>query len=81
MWAKLLELLGLASGTGLNKLIGGINYALLAGVLAWSVTHVKEIDELMNQELQFRTSVGFLLLMVGIAFLLLELARRSRPDA
>lgn len=67
----ILKVLGLGGESSVvNKAIGAVNYLALAPVAIWLYKHREDI-------LTFHIDVGTLALVVGAAFLLLELNRRN----
>lgn len=65
-------LLGVGNGASTaSNTQGIINHAVALPSLAWLVLHA-------DQQLHFTTSLGFLALLLGIAYVVLEFTRRSR---
>lgn len=68
-----LKLLGLANGAStVNKVVGVLNYAAILPLITYLVKHADE-------QVHFSASLGFLALLTAFVFVLLEVARRSRP--
>lgn len=71
MIGKLLSFLGFGGSQGLvSKVTGGLSYLSLAGLLAWLLPNA-------NKMISFQTSYGFFALIVGFAWLVLEVVRRN----
>lgn len=66
-------------GSLVNKAVNGINNVALYSVVVYALTHVKQVDDLLAQQIEFRTSVGFLMLAAGVTWLVCFVAARSRP--
>lgn len=62
----------LGNGTVLNKVAGGLNYLAMIPLATWFMSHADET-------IKFETSMGFLGLMIAVAFFVMEVVRRSRP--
>lgn len=72
MLDTVLKILGLASGQSMTNTVGGIaTHAAFIPVILWLLTH-------MSESVSFNTSYGFLALIAGIAYFVLEILRRSR---
>lgn len=68
------KLFGIGVGGSLVNTIGGvINHVATVGILIYLV-------ENGEQEINFRTTLGFLALIVGFIYVLLETLRRSKPS-
>ncbi len=71
MLEHLLAFLGLSNGaSALNKTLGAVNYLAIAPFAIWLWAH-------RDEQITFTTSLGFLCLVAGAIFALLELNRRS----
>jgi drug/metabolite transporter (DMT)-like permease len=68
------KVLGFQNGaTVLNKAAGVVNYGIVLSALTWGWLHRDEV-------IHFEASLGFVALLGGVAFIMLEVSRRSTPD-
>lgn len=63
-----------AVGQVVNGVSGAVNHMVFLPVIAYLVTHADE-------EIHLQTSLGFLSLVVAVAYLVLEVQRRSAPKS
>lgn len=71
MLQTILKILGIGGGGSLiNDVAGAANHLIALPVIGFLVTHA-------DQKVDFSATLGFLALIVGFAYLIIEIVRRS----